>query len=473
MFPEPAPSRRQALIGLLAICCAVFMTVMDTLIVNVALASMRQALGADLAHLQWVVDAYTLSFASCLLAAGALGDRLGYRRMFACGLWLFTLASAACGLAPNLACLVAARACQGVGASLLLPNALSLLNRTYADPAAKAKAVGIWACCSSAGGSAGPVVGGILTSAFGWRSIFFVNLPIGLLAFTLLMAAVPERRAEGRPRPFDAASQALAVLVLASLTYALIEGRARGWHAAVLPMAVLACSGAAFLARQRRSANPMLPPELPRIPAWRNGNLAAFIICFVYYGFVFMASLYFQSYRRFSPMVAGLTFLPMTLLQPFLHPFLGRWVARIGPRLPLALTLGLASLGVLLASFMGPGTSQVWLALIMLPFGLGASLGLSPALTSMLRAVPPTHSGVASGLFNTARQVGSLLGVAILGSFIGSETRFSLPGFHAAALLCGALMALGLLATLAWAQRDDRELPPAAMDLEPDWAGEG
>jgi DHA2 family methylenomycin A resistance protein-like MFS transporter len=439
------------------------MTVMDCLIVNVALESMQRALGADLSRLQWVVDAYTLSFASCLLIAGTLGDRLGYRRMFSTGLWLFTGASMACGLAPNLSFLILARAFQGMGAALLLPNALSLLNRSYQDPVAKAKAVGVWACCSSAGASAGPVLGGFLVGTFGWRSIFFVNVPVGILAYVLLRISVAERKTEGSPRPFDWTSQALAIAALASLTYALIEGRARGLYAALLPVAILAVSGFVFGVRQRRSACPMLPPELLKIPAWVNANLVAFLICFVYYGFVFMASLYFQSYRHFSPMLTGLTFLPMTLLQPFLHPFLGRWIARVGPRTPMAMALVLAALGLFLTSFMGAETPRLWLGLTMLPIGLGASLGISPALVSMLRATPREISGVASGIFNTGRQVGSLLGVAVLGAFLGSEAHF-LRGFHAAMLLSSALMLLAILGTVLWAQNDT---PPASPgDLE-------
>ena len=469
MPQEPAP--RQAFLGLLANCAAVFMTVMDCLIVNVALESMQRALGADLAKLQWVVDAYTLSFASCLLVAGALGDRLGYRRMFGAGLWLFTLASVACGLAPSLAFLVAARACQGVGASLLLPNALSLLNRTFEDPAAKARAVGIWACCSSAGASAGPVLGGFLVGGLGWRSIFFINVPVGILAFALLRVSVPERRAAGRPRPFDCLSQALAVAALASLTYALIEGRARGLGAAAVPAAILGASVVLFARRQARSAAPMLPRQLPRIPAWVNANAVAFLVCFAYYGFVFMASLYLQNFRHFSPLLTGLTFLPMTLLQPFLHPFLGRWVAKAGPRTPMTLALCLASLGLFLAGSMGPDTPRIWLGLLMMPIGLGSSLGISPALVSMLRATPGECSGVASGIFNTGRQVGSLLGVAVLGSFLGSEVHF-LRGFHAAVYLSSALVLLGVLGTLAYAQKGSGSAGPEAAGLGRDLAAE-
>jgi len=379
------------------------------------------------------------------------------------------LASVACGLAPSLPLLVGARALQGMGASLLLPNALSLLNRTFEDPAAKAKAVGIWACCSSAGASAGPVLGGILVGTFGWRSIFFINVPVGLLAFVILRVSVPERRAEGLARRFDWTSQALAVTALASLTYALIEGQARGLGAAELPLAVMAAAIAAFAVRQRTSPAPMLPPELPRIPAWVNANAVAMVVCFAYYGFVFMTSLYFQNVRHFSPMLTGLTFLPMTLLQPFLHPFLGRWVARSGPRTPMTMALCLASLGLFLASFIGPETSHIWLALLMMPIGVGSSLAISPALVSMLRATPGSHSGVSSGLFNTSRQVGSLLGVAVLGSFLGTETHF-LRGIHAAVLLSSALVLLGVLGTLTWAQKGSGAARTGAPELDEELA---
>lgn len=459
-----APTRRLAQLGLAANCCAVFMTVMDCLIVNVALESMQRAMGADLARLQWVVDAYTLTYASCLLAAGTLGDRLGYRRMFSLGLGVFVLASAACGLAPSLGWLVAARAVQGAGAALLLPNALSLLNHTFTDPAAKAKAIGIWACCSSAGASAGPVAGGFLVGAFGWRSIFFINVPIGLLALAILRGAVREVRTGERARAFDWAGQALGIVALASLTYAIIEGRARGLGAALGPLALLAASAVLFAARQRRSASPLVPAGLLRIPAWANANLVAFLICFTYYGFVFMASLYFQAFRQFSPLLTGLTFLPMTLLQPFLHPFLGRWVARVGPRRPMALALVLACLGFALASRMDADTPRVWLAVIMMPIGLGSSLAIAPALVSLLRATPRDCSGAAAGIFNTGRQAGSLLGVAVLGACLGPGAAF-LRGFHAAVLVSSALMLLALLGTLAWTQDGVRDQAPEDLAL--------
>ena len=236
-------------------------------------------------------------------------------------------------------------------------------------------------------------------------------------------------------------------------------------------MAILAVSGLIFGVRQRRSACPMLPPELPRIPAWVNANLVAFLICFVYYGFVFMASLYFQTFRHFSPMLTGLTFLPMTLLQPFLHPFLGRWIARVGPRTPMTMALVLAALGLFLTSFMGAETPRLWLGIMMLPIGLGASLGISPALVSMLRATPREISGVASGIFNTGRQVGSLLGVAVLGAFLGSESHF-LRGFHAAMLLSSALMLLAILGTVLWAQNDIPPASPGELELAEELAAE-
>lgn len=470
-MPDSSQTTR-ARLGLLANCCAVFMTVMDTLIVNVALESIQRSMGADLSHLQWVVDAYTLTFASGLLVAGALGDRLGYRRMFLAGLWTFLGASVACGLSPSLPFLVAARAAQGLGASLLLPNALSLLNRSYADPAAKARAVGIWAMCSSAGASAGPVLGGLLVGSLGWRSIFFINVPVGILAFLLLRVSVAEGKADGRPRPFDAPSQALAAAALASLTFVLIEGHARGVRAVAAPLVLLMASSWLLARRQRSSRAPVVPPELPRRPAWLNATAVAFLICFAYYGFIFMVSLYFQEYRRFSPMVTGLTFLPMTLLQPFLHPFLGRWVAKVGPRTPMILALSLAALGYALAASMGPETPRLLLALTMMPIGLGSSLGIAPALVSLLRATPVEHSGVSAGIFNSGRQVGSLLGVASLGAFLGPGSRF-LPGFHAAVLLAGAMVLLGVLGTLAWAQPSGGRETPEALEAETEFAAEG
>jgi len=445
---------RRAAWGLFANCCAVFMIVLDCLIVNVALASMQKALGGRLADLQWVVDGYTLSFASCLLMAGALGDRLGYRRMFSAGLWIFTLASLGCGLAPRLEVLVAARVLQGMGAAMLIPNALSLLNHSYQEPKAKARAVSIWACCSSAAVSAGPVVGGLLVSAFGWRSIFFVNLPIGLAAYLVLRRSVQEPHREAVQSAFDWIGQLLAIGALASLTYSVIEFQACGWRGLQIPAAFFLMCAAGFSLRQRVSERPLVPIQLLRVPAWVNANLVATFTCFGYYGFIFIASLYFQGFRHFSPLVAGLTFLPMTLLQPFLHPLMGRWVSKVGPRIPLFLSTLVAALGLFLAIFMDEGTGHVWLGLIMLPIGVGSSLANSPAIISMLHATPREYSGLASGLYNTGRQVGSVLGVAILGAWMGAAdgSRF-LHGFHDAVILAGAVMLLGSLGTLVLAQR--------------------
>lgn len=453
MSDEGSPSR--AGLALFANCCAVFMVVLDCLIVNVALTSMQRALGGRLADLQWVVDGYTLSFASCLLLSGVLGDRLGYRRLFLGGLWIFTLASAACGLAPRLEVLVAARVLQGLGASLLIPNALSLLNHSYADPKAKAHAVSIWACCSSAAVSAGPVVGGLLVGAFGWRSIFFVNLPIGLAAYLVLKRSVVEPHREPVEGAFDWIGQVLSIGALAFLTFAVIEFEARGWWGVRLPVMGFVLCAAAFALRQRSVERPLLPARLLRVPAWVNANLVATFTCFGYYGFIFVASLYCQAFRHFSPLVAGLTFLPMTLLQPFLHPLMGRFVAKHGPRRPLIACTFLAALGLFLTVFMGEHTSRLWLGLIMLPIGLGASLANSPTIVSMLHATPREYSGLASGLYNTGRQVGSVLGVAILGAMLGAspDAPGFLHGYHRAAFVAGCVMLLGGLGAWAWAQR--------------------
>ena len=315
------------------------------------------------------------------------------------------------------------------------------------------------------------MLGGFLVDGFGWRSIFFVNVPVRHPGLRAAAGSVAESRGRGPAQALRLTRQALAVTALASLTYALIEGRARGLQAAALPVAVLAAAGGLFGLRQARGAAPMLPRELPRIPAWVNANGVAFLVCFAYYGFVFMASLYFQNFRHFSPMLTGLTFLPMTLLQPFLHPFLGRWVARVGPRTPMTLALLLCSLGLFLAGFMGPDTPRLWLGLVMMPIGLGSSLAISPALVSMLRATPGETTGVASGIFNTGRQVGSLLGVAVLGAFLGSEEHF-LRGFHAAVCFSSALVLLGVLGTLACAQKGTDPAGAEAVGLDGDLAAE-
>jgi len=402
--PSPALTLTAALLGFALI-------TLDASVVNVALPAIGSALGGGMSGLQWVVDAYTLAFAALMLSTGAFSDRAGASRAYALGTSVFTLASVACGLAPNLSTLIGARVVQGMAAAVVLPASLALVRQAYADPARRARAVATWAAGGSAAVALGPVAGGLLTTAWDWRAIFFVNLPVGAAILALLLRAP---RSQGRPAPLDLPGQATAVVGLTALTFAVIEGGPAGWAA----LAVAVVAAVAFLRIEARGAHPVVPLGL-----FRNRTVAVTVaagaaVSVAFYSMVFVFSLFFQQVQGRSPLYAGLMFLPMTGLIAVTNVVAGKLAGRYGPRPPMLVGQILAVVGLLVLLYVGPATPSALVAVLLVPLALGCALTVPPLTAAMMDAVPAERAGLAAGVLNAARQVAGGLGIAVFGTLV-------------------------------------------------------
>lgn len=418
---------------------------LDVTVVNVAVRQIGAGLHAGVAALQWTVSAYTLTLAALILTAGALGDRFGARRVFAAGFVAFVLASLACGLAASVTELIGARAIQGVGAALLGSCSLALLNHTFHDPRRRARALATWAAGASGALSAGPVIGGLLIASLGWRTVFFINLPIGALGLWLTL-----RRVEETPRcadrRLDVAGSLAATVALAGLAAALIEtGRTSiGSPPALVGLGVFAAAALAFLLRERRAREPMLPLGLLAHRRFIGPGVIGLLVNAGFYGLLFVFSLLLQSGRGFSALETGLSFLPMTIAILAGNLASGRVTGWAGaPRAVATAALVMMAGAAGLLRF-GPGSGLT--ALLAEQVLLGAGLGLLvPPLTGVLMgSVERARSGIASGALTTMRQTGSMLGVAVFGSLVaGGENVYS--GLHVAAAATVGLMAASAL----------------------------
>jgi DHA2 family methylenomycin A resistance protein-like MFS transporter len=395
---------------------------LDVSVVNVAIKPIGSDLGGAVAGLQWVVNAYTVAFAALILSAGALGDRIGARRVFLSGFVLFTVASVACGLAPTLGVLIAARGLQGIGAAVLVPCSLSLLSHAYPEPEARARAVGLWAAGAATALSAGPLVGGLLIASLGWRSIFFINVPIGLVAIglTFLYAAETTRSPD---RGVDVPGQVTAILTLVALTAAMVEAGRRGFGAppVLAGFAVAATAGVGFVVVETRREKPMLPLGLFRSRTFSATSAIGLLVNVAFYGLIFVFSLYFQTTRGYSPLRTGLAFAPTTAAVLVGNLTAGRLTRAFGTRkvLVVAALLMVVALAGLLVVDAGTGYPQIVGQLVALGLGLGVVV---PAMTAaLLSSVDTSRSGLASGTLNTARQTGSVVGVALFGSLAAAD----------------------------------------------------
>jgi len=424
---------------------------MDVTIVNVALPQLGAVLHAGVDALQWIVDAYTLVFAVLLLSAGVLGDRYGSKRAYQLGFLTFALASAACGLAPDAATLIAARALQGVGAALLVPNSLALLNHATADvPAVRARAVGLWTAAGAISIAAGPILGSLLLTRLGWRSIFLVNLPLCALGMRLTASYLPEAPPGPARRGLDPLGQLLIVLALTGLTAAAIECGSLGpTHPVVLGGFVLALlAGAAFIWNEARAAAPMLPLGLFRVANFSAAVLFGVLMNLTYYGTLFALTLYLQQAHGYSALQAGLAYLPLTGGFFLSNIVAGRVVARVGSRPPMIVGACIGTVGYLLLLRLDSGSSWWTMlpAFLLIPLGMGLAV---PAMTTaILASVERQWSGTASAVLNAARQAGGAVGVAVFGALVGGGTAHIVAGLGHAAL-ASAIMLL-LAAALAW-----------------------
>jgi MFS transporter, DHA2 family, methylenomycin A resistance protein len=395
-----------------------FVVALDAQIVNVALPEVRNDLGGGLSGLQWVVTGYTLMFSALQLFAGTLSDRSGARRAYGLGMIVFVVASAACAFSPALPALIGGRVLQGIGAAMITPASLALIREAYHDVAARGRAIVYWGLGGSVAAAAGPVLGGVLTQ-IDWRLIFFVNLPVGAAALVILsrVAASPPRQV-----PLDWIGQISAVAALASLTYAIIEGAIAGYGspAILLMFAVCAVSVASFVVAQARGRHPMIPLDLFRSRAVSTALIIAVVTMAAFYGIVFLRSLYFQQERGSSALETGLLFLPMTALVALLNPWVARLMTRYGHVAMIAAGQLLMAAGLVGLCLLPADTPVLLVAALMVPVGVGGSFTVPPIIAQVIDNVPAERAGTASGVVNTARQVGGSLGVAIFGAVLAS-----------------------------------------------------
>lgn len=417
---------------------------LDVSILNVALARIGEAIGTDVTGLQWVVDAYAIVFASLLLGAGALGDRLGARFAYNFGLALFALASLGCGLAPGIGMLIGARALQGIGAACLVPCSLALLSHACGDDAAaRARAISWWTAAGSIALAAGPVIGGALVDLVGWRSIFLVNLPVAAAGIWLTRHVVADTPPRGGA--LDPMGQAFALVMLLALAGAVIEAGRFGVDTGpvLAGFTVAALCGGGFLIVERWDADPMLPLGFFRDPMFSAAVLVGLLINLTLYGVLFVLGLYLQQVRGYSPIEAGLAFLPFPVALGMANIAAGRVSVRAGIRLPMATGLLVAGLGYGMLSCLGTDSSYLALlpGLIIIPAGVGLAVPLMT--TALLSTVPRSRSGVASGVLNTVRQAAGGVGVALFGALMAGR---GVPGIQTAMLFSAVLMGCGALA---------------------------
>ncbi|WP_344487693.1 MFS transporter [Nonomuraea monospora] len=438
-------------------CAGMFFVLLDVTIVNVALPSIGRGTGAaHVADLQWVIDGYQLTLAGLLLAGGTLGDRYGHRRVVTAGFVLFGLASAACALAPGIGALVAARVVQGVGAALLLPGTLAVITTLYPERERRARAIGAWAAIGSLALPAGPVVGGLLVQALGWRWVFWINVPV--VAVVIVAVLVTVRESAPERRPLDVLGMLLGTATLGLVTFAVIEaGRYGPTAPPVLASGTLALiSGACFVVAERRQAHPMVPLALLRHPPIAVSTVVAGTMNFGINGVMLLLTLYLQAVQHRSPVEAGLSLLPLFLPLVLLPAYAGRLTGRHGPKPVMLAGLGLLVAGFLLLLLVRPWSGYGPLFPAMLVIGVGAAL-LTPSVVALaMGAAPPGREGLTSALNNTARQAGGAVGVAALGAVGGDPARPAafVSGLHHAAWVAAVAYACAGLLTLLTRQAD-------------------
>lgn len=418
---------------ILAICCMSLLIVsLDNTVLNVALPSMQKELHADVSGMQWTIDAYTLVLASLLMLSGSTADRIGRRRVFKAGLILFTIGSVLCSLAPNLESLVAFRMVQAVGGSMLNPVAMSIITNTFTDPRERARAIGVWGGVVGISMAAGPIVGGVLVETVGWRSIFWLNLPVGLLALFLTWRYIPESRAP-KPRRPDPVGQLLIIALLGSLTYAIIEVPSAGWTSPqILGFGTLALASlAALLVYEPRRAEPLIDLRFFRSVPFSGATVIAVSAFAALSGFLFLNTLYLQNARGLSALNAGLYMLPMAALTFVCAPLSGRIVGSRGPRLSLLVAgVAMAASGLLFAVFDAERTTALLFTGYVL-FGLGFGMVNAPITNTAVSGMPRSQAGVAAAVASTSRQIGQTLGVAVIGAVLAGGMAGVAPGAYA------------------------------------------
>jgi EmrB/QacA subfamily drug resistance transporter len=405
---------------LVAMVFGLFMPMLDNLVVNVALPTIQTKLGAGVSGLQWIIDAYTLTFASFMLTGGALGDLFGRKRFFMAGLVVFTLGSLLCGLSGSTSELIAFRSIQGLGAALLLPGSLSIITATFSG-SERGAAIGIWAAMSGLAVAIGPVVGGYLVEHVSWQSIFYVNVPIGIIGLLMAYFVVRESRDRTKSRRLDPAGLVTGTAGLFFLVFALIEGNSRGWTDGLIlgSFALSAILLATFFYVESHRESPMLPLSFFRIPTFAAANVVASAVFFAMFGTVFFLTLYLQNVRGYSPVAAGLRLFAFSVVILLVAPVAGRLSDRYGSRWFMTVGPLLAAIGLALMLRTQPDSSYLTVILpSFIVLAAGLAMTMTPMTAAVMGSVETRHAGVASAATNTSRELGGVFGIALLGAVV-------------------------------------------------------
>ena len=449
--PDRNPLRPNVPMTLAATSLGFAVVQLDGSILNAALSQIGISLGTDINDLQWTVDAYFVAFAVLLLSAGSLSDRWGARRAFVSGFIVFSLASLASGLAPNVAVLIAARTVQGAGAALLVPCSLALLNGVCRDDAGlRARAVGLWTAAGGVGIAAGPILGGLLIAFFGWRSIFLINLPIGVVGIWLTLRFL-NQPVSARARSLDLTGQTLIALTLLGLVGAIIETGSSGWRSTIVLSSIMlaVAAGTGFIVVEKRVSEPAIPTDLFRSMNVSMTMLAGFTVNAVMFGVSFAFAFYFQRTLFYSTIETGIAFLPFALMVTAANVVGGRCVARFGLRFPMVVGLIVAAVGCALSLGIDRDTTYVAILPGQLLIRLGIGLVVPALTTGILAAVPSVRSGIASGALNAVRQTGGAVGVAVFGALMATDM---VEGMRIALLIGGLLLLVTTIISVISAQ---------------------
>lgn len=450
--------------GVLAICCtSLFVVGLDTTIVNVALPTIGESFHVGIGGLEWVVNAYTLVLASLLISSGTLADRFGRRRVFQLGLVVFGVASIACALAPSVGVLIAARIAQGVGGSMLSPVALAIVVNVMTDPKERAKAIGVWAAVFGLSMAIGPIIGGVLIESFGWRSVFWVNVPVIVIVLMLTAVFVPESRA-AQPRRLDLPGQLLLVAVVGGAVGLLIEGPRIGWTSpsAVTGYIAVALALASFVAVESRKTEPLVDLALFRHRPFPAAVLGAVVVFVALNATLLLGTLYLQQARGMTPAAAGVMILPMAVAATVCAPLSGILVGRFGPRLPLLIAGSFTALGGLCLVSLDNNTGLSTVLVAYLFLGIGFGFSNAPITNTAVNGLPKSQAGLAGGITSSARQFGAALGVALAGGFVANTVESDVAqASHAGWMLvigCGLVVLV-----IAGASAQSAAVQPAAV----------
>jgi EmrB/QacA subfamily drug resistance transporter len=460
---HPGLTRRRRLLILVICSMSLLIVGLDVTIVNVALPAIHRSLGASVSGLQWTIDAYTLTIASLLMLSGSTADRIGRRKVFLIGLVVFSTGSLLCALAPTLQLLIGARVLQAIGGSMLNPVAMSIIRNVFDDPRERAQAIGVWGAMIGLSMALGPIVGGALVDSLGWRWVFLVNVPVGLLAVTLTTMFVPESRAP-RPRRLDPVGQALVIVALASLTYAIIEGGSAGFTSpgilSLFGLSLVSFVALVFYELHRRE--PLLEMRFFKSVPFSGASAIAVCAFAGQGGFLFLNTLYLQNVRGLSPFDAGLYVLPMAAMTLVFAPLSGHIVGRYGSRVPLVVAGTTLTIAAVMLTQITADSSPAYVLGAYFVFGFGFGMVNPPITNTAVSGMPPSQAGVAAAVASTSRQVGNTLGVAIVGAVAGAGISGAIGKSFATAthaswwIIAGlsfAIVILGFATTTRWAHQ--------------------